>query len=101
MRITNTKYLSEQAQEKIDALVNDLIDCIDVDLLSNAERIVYLKTIIGHSIPRKESVSVSKLKAPESVKWLLDQSEQKIQGLINDRIQRYTTDTDVVGNTGS
>ena len=100
MRISNTKHLTEKAQEKIDALVNDLIDCIDVDLLSNAERIVYLKTIIGHSIPRKESISVSKLKAPESVKWLLDQSEQKIQGLIDDRIERHTGNSELVRIAG-
>ncbi|MDG1271909.1 MAG: hypothetical protein P8O04_05575 [Flavobacteriaceae bacterium] len=44
---------------------------------------------------------MSKLKAPEGVKWLLDQSETKIQGLINDRIGRYIADTDVVEDTGS
>lgn len=70
MVIRNKRELTEQAQEKIDALVNDLIDTIDVDLLSNAEKIVYLKTIIGHSVPRKESVSINKLKAPDGVKWL-------------------------------
>ena len=101
MVIRNKRELTEQAQEKIDALVNDLIDTIDVDLLSNAEKIVYLKTIIGHSVPRKESVSINKLKAPDGVKWLLDQSETKIQGLINDRIGRYIADTDVVEDTGS
>ena len=101
MVIRNKKELTEQAQEKIDALVNDLITSIDIDLLSNAEKIVYLKTIIGHSIPRKESVSINKLKAPEGVKWLLDQSETKIQGLINDRVGRYIADTNVVEDTGS
>lgn len=101
MVIRNKRELTEQAQEKIDALVNDLIDTIDVDLLSNAEKIVYLKTIIGHSVPRKESVSINKLKAPDGVKWLLDQSETKIQGLINDRVGRYIADTNVVEDTGS
>jgi hypothetical protein len=101
MVIRNKRELTEQAQEKIDALVNDLIDTIDVDLLSNAEKIVYLKTIIGHSVPRKESVSINKLKAPDGVKWLLDQSETKIQGLINDRVGRYIADTNVVDDTRS
>lgn len=101
MVIRNKKELTEKAQEKIDALVNDLVSSIDIDLLSNAEKIVYLKTIIGHSIPRKESVSINKLKAPEGVKWLLDQSETKIQGLINDRVGRYIADTNVVEDTGS
>lgn len=101
MRISNTKHLTEKAQEKIDALVNDIIDTIDVDLLSNAEKIIYLKTIIGHSIPKKESISINKLQAPESVKWLLDQSEQKISGLINERIEGHTTNKGLVRITGS
>lgn len=94
MVIRNKKELTEQAQEKIDALVNDLIDTIDVDLLSNAEKIVYLKTIIGHSVPRKESVSIKQLKAPDSIKWLVNQSETKIESLIDGKY-RHLTDTGV------
>ena len=101
MRISNTKYLTEQAQEKIDALVNDIIDTIDVDLLSNAEKIIYLKTIIGHSIPKKESISINKLQAPESVKWLINQSDQKISGLIDERIKGHTGNKELVRITGS
>lgn len=92
MRIRNKKELTEQAQEKIDSLCNDLLDTIDVDLLSNAEKIIYLKTILGHSVPRKESVSIKQMKAPESIKWLVEQSEDKIEGLINERIGGHTTD---------
>ena len=61
MRIRNKIEMSEKAQVKIDALCNDLLDAIDVDLLSNAEKIIYLKTIIGHSVPRKESISIKSL----------------------------------------
>ena len=100
MVIRNKKHLTEKAQEKIDALCNDIIDSIDIDLLSNAEKIVYLKTIIGHSIPRKESVSVKTLNAPESIKWLVSQSETKIQNLIDGKYG-HLTDTRVVNNTGS
>ncbi|MDB2345991.1 hypothetical protein N9V61_04140 [Flavobacteriaceae bacterium] len=73
-------------------MCNDLLDTIDVDLLSNAEKIIYLKTILGHSVPRKESVSIKQMKAPESIKWLVEQSEDKIEGLINERIGGHTTD---------
>lgn len=100
MVIRNKKQLTEQAQEKIDALCNDIIDSIDIDLLSNAEKIVYLKTIIGHSIPRKESVSVKTLNAPESIKWLVNQSETKIQNLIDGKYGHFTN-TRMVGDTGS
>ena len=58
-------------------MVNDLLSGINVDLLSNTEKIVYLKTILQHSIPKKESVSVKHLQAPDSVKWLLEQSDEK------------------------
>jgi hypothetical protein len=40
MVIRNKKHLTEQAQEKIDALCNDILDSIDIDLLSNAEKTV-------------------------------------------------------------
>ena len=89
MRIRNNIKLTEEAQEKIDALVNDLLSAIDVDLLSNAEKIVYLKTILQHSIPKKESVSVNYIKAPDSVKWLLEQSDEKVDNLINGRVKGY------------
>jgi hypothetical protein len=92
MRIRNKKELTEKAQEKIDSLCNDLLDTIDVDLLSNAEKIIYLKTILGHSVPRKESVSIKQMKAPDSIKWLVEQSEDKIEGMINERIGGHTTD---------
>lgn len=95
MVIRNKRELTEQAQEKIDALCNDLIDSIDIDLLSNAEKIVYLKTIIGHSIPRKESVSIKTLKAPDSIKWLVNQSETKIQRMIDGKYG-HITDSGVV-----
>ena len=90
MRINRKIELTEQAQEKIDALCNDLLEAIDVDLLSNAEKIVYLKTIIGHSVPRKESISVKSLKAPDSIKWLIEQSDSKIKNLIDGRTRHIT-----------
>lgn len=89
MRIRNNIKLTEEAQDKIDALVNDLLSAIDVDLLSNAEKIVYLKTILQHSIPKKESVSIKHIKAPNSVKWLLEQSDEKVDNLINGRVKGY------------
>jgi hypothetical protein len=99
MVIRNKKHLTEQAQEKIDALCNDILDSIDIDLLSNAEKIVYLKTVLGHSVPRKESISIKQMKAPDSIKWLVNQSEDKIQNLINGKY-RHLTDTGVVEDTG-
>lgn len=99
MVIRNKKQLTEQAQEKIDALCNDILDSIDIDLLSNAEKIIYLKTIIGHSVPRKESISIKQMKAPDSIKWLVNQSEDEIQNLIDGKY-RHLTDTRVADNTG-
>jgi hypothetical protein len=99
MVIRNKKHLTEQAQEKIDALCNDILDSIDIDLLSNAEKIVYLKTVLGHSVPRKESISIKQMKAPDSIKWLANQNDDKIQNLINGKY-RHLTDTGVVEDTG-
>ena len=90
MVIRNKRELTEQAQEKIDALCNDILDSIDIDLLSNAEKIVYLKTILSHSIPRKESISVKQMKAPDSIKWLVNQSETKIERIIDGKYGHLT-----------
>ena len=60
-----------------------------MDLLSNAEKIVYLKTILQHSIPKKESVSIKHIQAPDAVKWLLEQSDEKVENLINGRVRGY------------
>ena len=42
MRIRNNIKLTEEAQDKIDALVNDLLSAIDVYFLSNAEKVNYV-----------------------------------------------------------
>ena len=39
------------------------------------------------------------MKAPDSIKWLVNQSEDKIQNLIDGKY-RHLTDTRVADNTG-
>ena len=42
IRIKNNIRLTEEAQERIDALVNDLLSAIDVYFLSNADKVNYV-----------------------------------------------------------
>lgn len=88
IRIKNKRKLTEDAQEKIDELVNDIIHSIDIDLLSNSEKIIYLKTIIGHSIPKKESLRLEGSGIPNAIKWIVGQTDNKIDNLVNERIER-------------
>ena len=89
MNVSIKKSVTEQVQQKLDLLVDELIESIDVDLLSNAEKIVYLKTIIGHSIPKKESVSMKITDAPDAIKWLVNKPESQIESLVNGVAGRF------------
>ena len=89
MNVSIKKSVTEQVQQKLDLLVDELIESIDVDLLSNAEKIVYLKTIIGHSVPKKESVSMKITDAPDAIKWLVNKPESQIESLVNGVAGRF------------
>ena len=46
----------KEAKKKIEMLTNHLLDSIDVDLLSDSQKIAYLKAIQPFVMPRLESV---------------------------------------------
>ena len=46
----------KEAKKKIEMLTNHLLDSIDVDLLSDSQKIGYLKAIQPYIMPRLESV---------------------------------------------
>ena len=46
----------KEAKKKIEMLVNHLIDSIDVDLLSDNQKIGYLKAVQQFVMPKMESI---------------------------------------------
>ena len=51
------KYVGE-IREKIDALTNSLIDSIEIDDLNTSQRLVLLKLLLSHTLPKPKQPSL-------------------------------------------
>ena len=87
------KQITQQVKRKIEMLCNDLIDTIDVDLLSPTQKIAYLKAIQPFVMPKLESIKQeNEIKISKDLEWLIDQDELEVNNLVNERIKLHTTD---------
>ena len=89
-----TKELKE-AKKKIEMLVNHLIDSIDVDLLSDNQKIGYLKAVQQFVMPKMESIKQqTSFEVSEGLEWLIDSDEKDIESDIHRKlgIGTYTGD---------
>ena len=89
-----TKEVKE-AKKKIEMLVNHLIDSIDVDLLSDSQKIGYLKAIQQFIMPKMESIKQqTSIEVSDSLEWLIDSSESEVENEIHRKlgIRNYTGD---------
>ena len=85
----------KEAKKKIEMLTNHLLDAIDVDLLSDSQKIAYLKAIQPFVMPRLEAIKQqTSLEAGEGLEWLLESSEADIERDIHRKlgIGNYTGD---------
>jgi len=74
----------KEAKKKIEMLTNHLLDSIDVDLLSDVQKIAYLKAIQPYVMPRLESIKQeTNLNVSDSLQWLIDEPESEIEAQIN------------------
>lgn len=74
----------KEAKRKIEMLTNHLLDSIDVDLLSDAQKIAYLKAIQPYVMPRLESIKQeTNLNVSDSLQWLIEEDETNIETQIN------------------
>lgn len=74
----------KEAKQKIEMLVNHLLDSIDVDLLSDSQKIAYLKAIQPFAMPRLESIKQeTNLNVSDSLQWLIDEDEADIEAQVN------------------
>lgn len=88
----------KEAKQKIEMLVNHLCDAIDVDLLSDSQKIAYLKAITPYVMPRLESVKQeTNLNVSDSLQWLLEEDETEIEAQVNKKygIGNFTTNKGV------
>lgn len=74
----------KEAKQKIEMLTNHLLDSIDVDLLSDAQKIAYLKAIQPYVMPRLESIKQeTNVNISDNLQWLIDEDEDEIENQIN------------------
>lgn len=74
----------KEAKRKIEMLTNHLLDSIDVDLLSDVQKIAYLKAIQPYVMPRLESIKQeTNLNVSDSLQWLIEEDEAEIEAQIN------------------
>ena len=89
-----TKDIKE-AKKKIEMLTNHLLESIDVDLLSDIQKIAYLKAIQPFVMPRLEAIKQqTSLELGEGLEWLIDSDEKDIEKDIHRKlgIGTYTGD---------
>ena len=85
----------KEAKKKIEMLTNHLLDSIDVDLLSDSQKIAYLKAIQPFVMPRLEAIKQqTSLEVGEGLEWLIDSDEKDIEKDIHRKlgIRTYTGD---------
>ena len=70
----------KDAKKKIEMLVNHLIDSIDVDLLSDNQKIGYLKAVQQFVMPKMESIKQqTSFEVSEGLEWLIESDEKDIE----------------------
>jgi len=88
----------KEAKQKIEMLANHLLDAIDVDLLSDSQKIAYLKAITPYILPKLESIKQeTNLNVSDSLQWLIDEDEAEIEAQVNKKygIGNFTTNKGV------
>ena len=76
-------------------LTNHLLDSIDVDLLSDSQKIAFLKAIQPFVMPKLESIrQQTSFEVSEGLEWLIESDEKDIEKDIHQRlgIGTYTGD---------
>ena len=89
-----TKDIKE-AKKKIEMLTNHLLDSIDCDLLSESQKIAYLKALQPFVLPKLESIKQqTSFDVSENLEWLIDSDEKDIERKIHRKlgIGTYTGD---------
>jgi len=77
----------KEAKKKIEMLTNHLLDSIDVDLLSDSQKIAYLKAIQPYIMPRLESVrQTNSFEIGDGLQWIIDEDEKLIESEIERKL---------------
>lgn len=70
----------KEAKHKIELLTNHLLDSIDVDLLSDSQKIAYLKAIQPYVMPKLQDIKqTTDVNISDNLQWVIDADEQEVE----------------------
>lgn len=70
----------KEAKYKIELLTNHLLDSIDVDLLSDSQKIAYLKAIQPYVMPKLQDIKqTTDVNISDNLQWVIDADEQEVE----------------------
>ena len=79
----------KEAKQKIELLTNHLLDSIDVDLLSESQKIAYLKAIQPYVMPKLQDIKqTSELNISDNLQWIMDADELEIEHAVNQKLKK-------------
>ena len=77
----------KEAKKKIEMLTNHLLDSIDCDLLSDSQKISYLKALQPYVLPKLESIrQQTTLEVSDGLEWLIESDETDIEKEIHRKL---------------
>ena len=80
-----------EAKNKIEMLTNHLLDSIDVDLLSDSQKIAYLKAIQPYVMPKLQDIkSSTDFNISDNLNWLIQAGEDEVEELITPKIRKLS-----------
>ena len=81
----------KEAKQKIEMLTNHLLDSIDVDLLSDTQKIAYLKAIQPYVMPKLQDIKqTTDMNISDNLQWLFDASETEVEEAIQGQLKKIS-----------
>ena len=81
----------KEAKNKIEMLTNHLLDSIDVDLLSDAQKIAYLKAIQPYVMPKLSDIKqTTDMNISDNLQWLFDANESEVEQAIQGQLKKIS-----------
>lgn len=80
-----------EAKNKIEMLTNHLLDSIDVDLLSDSQKIAYLKAIQPYVMPKLQDIkSSTDVNISDNLNWLFAADEKEVEELVMPTLKKIS-----------
>lgn len=79
----------KEAKNKIELLTNHLLDSIDVDLLSDSQKIAYLKAIQPYVMPKLQDIKqTTDMNITDNLQWIIDADELEVEKALEPHLKK-------------